>query len=130
MENTIRFFASPHSIKKTDVIEEKLGTDFLDHIHKFIARYSIEDRIELSEYLHATAKLHVEDGFSLEDLYDYMHAIKTYAVEDEFITMDYVSGLKGTIKVDDSFSLDDVCVKKQEEGGDDPYEQGENEDIE
>lgn len=111
MDNTIRFFDSPHYIKKLNAVDDRFGTEFSDMIHKFMVKYSISDRIELSEYLRTFARIHADDGIKLEDLYEYMHICKVNSIKENIKFFDTISKTKVRIRRDDSLQFTDTLIK-------------------
>lgn len=115
LENTIRFFSHPQHISKVDQIETRFGKEFMDVLNSYLCRYRIEDRIALSDYIKTHATLHIKDEVLLQDMMDFVHAVKVDAVNEEFYLTDSVGDVNAEIYEEEDISLEDVCVKKVEE---------------
>ena len=113
MENTMKFFSHPQHIKKVNQVEERFGSDFMDLVHQFLVTYKIEDRVKLSDYIAAHAKIHIEDENLMHDMNEYVRASKINAINDYIEHYDTIAGIKGTIKASDDLLFEDFCVKKE-----------------
>lgn len=113
LENTVRFFSQAHHISKVDQIEDRFGKDFMDVLNRYLCRYSIEDRVALSDYIRSHATIHLEDEKLMLAMMEYVRAIKVNAVNEEFIATDTVNSIHAVTKENDELYLEDFCVKKE-----------------
>ena len=113
LENTVRFFSQAHHISKVDQIEDRFGKDFMDVLNRYLCRYSIKDRVALSDYIRSHATIHLEDEKLMLAMMEYVRAIKVNAVNEEFIATDTVNSIHAVTKENDELYLEDFCVKKE-----------------
>lgn len=94
LENTVRLFGWPEHIFKVDQAEDKLGAEFMDLLHRYIAHFKLEDYLKLMEFIFLHGHIKLTEQLTFEEAY---RLTKVDAAQSEILFFDSIPELHGKI---------------------------------